>query len=93
MGRLCRILNRGVKGFQIIFIRDSCDRYKSFIFQVGGFKQWDEMIRLYWERIKVSEVAQSCPTLCDPMECNPPGFSVHGISQAGILEWVAISDS
>ena len=34
---------------------------------------------------------QSCPTLCNPMDCNPPGFSVHGISQARILEWVAIS--
>ena len=34
---------------------------------------------------------QSCLTLGDPMNCNPPGFSVHGISQAKILEWVAIS--
>ena len=36
-----------------------------------------------------SEVAQSCPTLCDPMGCSLPGFSVHGIFQARILEWVA----
>jgi len=36
-------------------------------------------------------VAQSCPTLCDLMEGSPPGSSVHGISQARILEWVAIS--
>ena len=35
--------------------------------------------------------AQSCPTLCDSMDCSLPGFSVHGIFQAGILEWVAIS--
>ena len=35
-------------------------------------------------------VAQSCPTLCNPMDCSPPGFSVHGILQARILEWVAI---
>ena len=35
-------------------------------------------------------VAQSCLTLCDPMDCNPPGSSVHGISQVRILEWVAI---
>ena len=40
-----------------------------------------------------SEVAQSCPTLCDPMDCSPPRFSVHGIFQAGVLEWVAISFS
>ena len=32
---------------------------------------------------------QSCLTLCDPMGCSPPGFSVHGILQARILEWVA----
>ena len=40
-----------------------------------------------------SEVAQSCLTLCDPMDCSPPGSSVHGILQARILEWVAISFS
>ena len=37
-----------------------------------------------------SEVAQSCPTLCDPMDCRLPGSSVLGILQARILEWVAI---
>ena len=35
--------------------------------------------------------AQSCLTLCDPMNCSPPGSSVHGISQPRMLEWVAIS--
>ena len=35
-------------------------------------------------------VAQLCPTLCNPMDCSPPGSSVHGILQARILEWVAI---
>ena len=38
-------------------------------------------------------VAQWCPTLCDPMDYSPPGSSVHGISQARILEWAAISSS
>ena len=33
---------------------------------------------------------QSCLTLCDPMDCSPPGSSVHGILQARILEWVAM---
>ena len=37
--------------------------------------------------------AHLCPTLCDPMHCSPPGSSVHVISQARILEWVAISFS
>ena len=41
----------------------------------------------------MSEVAQSCPTLCDPVDCSLPGSSVHGIFQARILEWVAISFS
>ena len=36
------------------------------------------------------QIPQSCPTLCNPMDCSPPGFSVHGILQARILEWVAI---
>ena len=40
-----------------------------------------------------SEVAQSCPTLSDPMDCSQPGSSVHGIFQAGVLEWDAIAFS
>ena len=40
-----------------------------------------------------SEVAQSCPTLSDPMDCNLPGSSIHGSFQARVLEWVAISFS
>ena len=41
-----------------------------------------------------SEVAQPCPTLSDPMDCSPPGSSVHGIFQARVLEWgtLAFSD-
>ena len=38
-------------------------------------------------------VAQSCLTLCNPMDCSPPGFSVYGLLQTRILEWVAISFS
>ena len=38
-------------------------------------------------------VAQSCPTLCGPMDCSPPGSSAHGILQARILEWVATPPS
>ena len=45
------------------------------------------------EKPWVSEVAQLCPTLCDPMDCSPPGSSIHGILHARILEWVAISFS
>ena len=52
-------------------------------------KRWQE----YTESESESEVAQSCPTLCVPMDCSSPGSSVHGILQARILEWVAISFS
>ena len=41
-------------------------------------------------KASVQSVAQSCPTLRDPMDCSPPGSSVHGILQARTLEWVAI---
>ena len=38
-------------------------------------------------------VTQSCPTLCDPVDCSPPGSFVHGILQARVLEWVAMPSS
>ena len=43
------------------------------------------------KKLSESEVAQSCPTLCDPMESSLSGFSVHGIFQARVPEWVVIS--
>ena len=39
------------------------------------------------------EVAQSCPTFSDPMDCSPPGSSIHGVFQARVLEWGAIAFS
>ena len=47
---------------------------------------------IYQEK-KESEVAQSCLTLCDPMDYSLRGSSIHGIFQARVLEWVAISFS
>ena len=45
-------------------------------------------------KVKIeSEVTQSCLTLRDPVDCSLPGFSVHGIFQARVLEWVAIAFS
>ena len=44
-------------------------------------------------KLKESEVAQSSPTLCSPMDCSPPGSSIHGIFQARVLEGVAVSFS
>ena len=48
---------------------------------------------IYLFLLSWSEVAQSCPTLCDPIDCSLPGSSVHGIFQAIVLEWIAISFS
>ena len=57
-----------------------------------NFLKKHKVIVYYYESEK-SEVTQSCTTLCDPMGCSLPAFSVHGIFQARILEWVAISFS
>ena len=43
--------------------------------------------------LPLSAHAQSCPALCDPMDCSPPCSSVHGVPQARILEWVATAFS
>ena len=52
------------------------------------------MLSRGWEGTCVCVLAaQSCPILCDPTDCSPPGSSVYGILQASILEWVAISFS
>ena len=49
----------------------------------------------YWSGLLFPSphICSVCPTLCDPMDCSPPSSSVHGIFQASILEWVAISYS
>jgi len=63
---------------------------KSFlVFPILSFSS----ISLHCSLKKWSEFAQLCPTFCDPMDCSLPGFSVHGIFQARVLEWVAISFS
>ena len=48
---------------------------------------------LIWEYVRACKSLQSYPTLCDSMDCSPPGFSVHRILQARILEWVAMPSS
>ena len=54
---------------------------------------WSDLAAAAVHLVKESEVAQLCPTLCNPMDCNLPGSPVHGIFQARVLEWVAISFS
>ena len=63
------------------------------------FSGYEVLLDIKWKsksgakRKKESEVAQLCSTLCDPVDCSLPGSSIHGILQARILEWVAISFS
>ena len=75
--------------------------FKSFpqfvlIHTVKGFSIVNETevdVFLEFPSFSMIQLAQSCPTLCDPVDCSPAGSSVHGILQARILEWVAISIS
>ena len=63
---------------------------KAIIFQLKKKKrsaQLDNIVSCSTE----TEVAQSCPTLCDPMDCSLPGSSAHGIFQTRVLEWAAVS--
>ena len=62
----------------------------SFVF---GFQGCQQQSQTRWLWVLACLVAQSCLTLCDPMDCSPQGFSFHGIFQARILEWVAMSFS
>ena len=48
---------------------------------------------IFWSKSVKVVGEQMCLILCDPMDCSPPGFSVHGIVQARILEWVIFSYS
>ena len=62
-----------------------------------AFKSAGEFLKNHWSPFLscccCCLVAKSCPTLCDPVDHSPPGSSIHGILQARILEWVAISFS
>ena len=59
---------------------------------VGSLQMYvDSSLHLGGIVLSESEIAQSCPTLSDPMHCSLPGSSVHGIFQARVLEWGAIA--
>ena len=60
---------------------------------MGGMLEAQSTSVIYRTDYRVGFHAQSCKTLCDSMDDHPPGSSVHGISQARMLEWVAISSS
>ena len=54
---------------------------------------WHDYIYIYIYMKESESEAPLCPTLCNPMDCNLPGSSIHGIFQARVLEWVAIAFS
>ena len=66
------------------------------LFSLKAFSYWMRPTHITeWTLLHVYAcfVAQLCPTLCDPMNCGPPGSSAHGILQARVLEWVAMPSS
>ena len=52
-----------------------------------------KVMNSYDAKAAAAKLLQSCPTLCNPMDCNLPGSSVHGIFEARVLEWGAIAFS
>ena len=76
---------RDTKGTFHTKIGTKKDRNGMDLTEAEDTKKWQQ----YTE--SESEVAQSCPTLCNPMDCSLSGSSVHGIFQARVLEWIAIS--
>ena len=73
----------------IVMFKNVKEKKKDVKYQLDAFYREQETI----ESESESEVAQSCPTLCDPMDCSLSVSSVHGIFQARVLEWIAISFS
>ena len=69
----------------IIAFTEAGDGCLCLAMEYGGEKSLNDLIEI--------EIEQSYPTLCDPMDGSPPGSAVHGIFQARILEWAAISFS
>ena len=83
-----------------VLAMDICSDYTGIIPALIGLTMyWPVLGKESWVSIQINsnsllpEVTQSCPTLCDPMDCSLPHSSVHGIFQARVLEWVAISFS
>ena len=91
---LCLFCYLSYRVIVIIFLNSIYMRYYTVLVQNGSkvVKQNDFGIRPTWVSILAPQVlvTQSCPTLCNPMDCSPPGSFVHGILQVRILEWVAM---
>ena len=82
-------LQRGGNGGLVFDEYSGSDLHDEEILEICFTTMWMYLTLL----VPAGSVAQSCPTHCDPLDCSPPGSFVHGILQAGILKWVAISFS
>ena len=98
----CYWFSVGASPFSLRLIKSiCCSKYKcfKFLFQLWKFKHnsmnWNPKAFCTFLKfsLKWSEIVQSCPILGNPMDCNLPGSSIHGIFQARILVWVSISFS
>ena len=76
----------------VLFCANSMPRHKGGEIRLS-LPSSSLQIDLFENVLKVSEVAQSCPTLCDPMDCSLPDSSIHGIFQERELEWGTIAFS
>ena len=79
------------KCYSLFYNFFSLHEWKSIIPLKSGLEH--ELSCVFQSAVAAAKSLQSCPTLCDPMDCSLPGFSVHGILQTRTLEWVAISFS
>ena len=82
--------------FCLLFIMFSCYFLFLLVTCLGFHASFSDLQNIHFvfnSTLKWSEVTQLCPTLCDPVDCSPTGSSVHGLLQARILEWAAISFS
>ena len=91
---ICRWSNPYVIRFSVYFLRSRIFFFiniaSSNVRNLSLMYYYHEIHSLYSNGVNEVIVAQSFPTLWDPMDCSPPGFSVHGILHTRILEWVAI---
>ena len=85
---LCKTPPPRTDTLSVLVLGSICDPFLSDALLLET-QLWRSLPCLSGPKVKV-KVAQSCPTLCNPVGCSPPGSSVHGILQTRILEWVTI---
>ena len=91
-GNNTNILYRDLQFLQVVYIYGEIICVLFNMLPEGNWTLWPFPM-LPWAAAAAAKSLQSCPTLCDPTDSNPPGSSVPGILQARILEWAAISSS